>query len=39
MNRFEAPKFGERNLPPIQREIRFENITFTYANSTAAGRR
>jgi ABC-type multidrug transport system fused ATPase/permease subunit len=30
----EAPKFGERNLPPIQREIRFENITFSYANAT-----
>jgi ABC-type multidrug transport system fused ATPase/permease subunit len=30
----EAPKFGERNLPLIQREIRFENITFAYANST-----
>lgn len=30
----EAPEFGEKNLPPIQREIRFENLTFSYANST-----
>ncbi len=30
----EAPTYGEKNLPPIQREIRFEHLTFSYANST-----
>jgi ABC-type multidrug transport system fused ATPase/permease subunit len=30
----EALQYGERNLPTIDREIRFENITFSYANAT-----
>jgi subfamily B ATP-binding cassette protein MsbA len=30
----EPPAFGKRNLPAIQREIRFDHITFSYANAT-----
>jgi ABC-type multidrug transport system fused ATPase/permease subunit len=29
-----TPAYGERNLPPIQREIRFDHTTFSYANAT-----
>lgn len=35
LRRSVAPSLPVRNLPPVQREIRFENVTFSYPNSPA----
>ena len=35
MRRAQLQGAERMNLPPIQREIRFENITFAYANTTS----